>query len=40
LGLGAFGKTLTILYGFELPDEEDEAEDESLINSWTPHFHR
>lgn len=40
MGLGSFGKTLTILYGFELPDEEDEAEEESMVDSWTPHFRR
>ena len=40
MGLGSFGKTLTVLYGFEVPDEDDEAEEESLVASWTPHFRR
>lgn len=38
VGLETFGKTLTILYGFEVPDEEDEAEEESMVDSWVPHF--
>lgn len=38
-GLGKSGKTLTLLYGIELPDEDDINEDD-LIESWTPRFHR
>lgn len=40
IGLGAYGKTLTVLYGFELPEPEDEAEEEAMIESWTPRLHR
>lgn len=39
-GLGSYGKTLTMLYGFELPEPEDEEEEEALIESWTPRFRR
>lgn len=43
LGLGAYGKVLTILtstrIGQELePDEEDEQQE--LVESWTPRFKR
>ena len=39
VGLGSYGKTLTVLTGIELPEEtEDEGED--LEESWTPRFHR
>jgi IrrE N-terminal-like domain len=40
IGLGKYGKTLTILHNIEIPDEEDEDEEESLIESWNPKFHR
>lgn len=40
VGLGPYGKTLTVLYGFQAPDEEEEAEDEALVESWTPRFRR
>jgi IrrE N-terminal-like domain len=40
IGLGGYGKTLTILHGIELPDDEDEDYDDSLIESWTPRFRR
>lgn len=40
VGLGSYGKTLTVLYDIELPDEEEEDEEESLNESWTPRFHR
>ncbi len=39
IGLGSYGKTLTVLTGIELP-EESEDEDEDLEESWTPRFHR
>lgn len=39
IGLGSYGKTLTVLYDIAIPDPEDEDE-ESLIESWTPRFHR
>lgn len=38
VGLGSYGKTLTVLYDIELPDEEEEDEEDSLIESWTPRF--
>ena len=39
IGLGNYGKTLTVLYGIDLPDE-DEASDDDLIESYTPSFRR
>lgn len=40
IGLGRYGKTLTVLYDMAIPDAEDEADEESLIESWTPRFRR
>jgi hypothetical protein len=40
IGLGSYGKTLTVLYDIDVPDAEDEEDEESLIESWTPHFRR
>lgn len=42
VGLGSYGKTLTVLHGIELPeDAEDIDEDEEKIaESWTPRFRR
>lgn len=44
IGLGSYGKTLTVLTCPSLVDEtyqEDEGdEEENLIESWTPRFHR
>lgn len=46
VGLGTYGKTLTILTGMQPPDEleddddENDEEDEGLIESWTPRFRR
>ena len=39
IGLGSYGKTLTVLSGIELLDEL-ENEDDDLEESWTPRFHR
>lgn len=39
VGLGSYGKTLTILHTIEIPDEEEEQDDESL-ESWTLRFRR
>jgi IrrE N-terminal-like domain len=44
-GLGSYAKTLTVLTGMQSPDElesddEENEEDEDLIDSWTPRFHR
>lgn len=38
VGLGSYGKTLTVLFAEDWPDEEDE-EDEAL-GAWEPTFHR
>ena len=40
IGLGSYEKTLTVLYGIEFPDEEEEEEDQDLEESWTPRFRR
>ncbi len=40
IGLGKYGKTLTVLYDMNIPDPEDEQDEESLIESWTPRFRR
>lgn len=39
VGLGSYGKTLTVLTGME-PPEEAEHEDDDLEGSWTPRFRR
>ena len=40
IGLGRYGKTLTVLSSESIgqEDEEDEEDEESLIESWTPRF--
>lgn len=38
VGLGRYGKTLTVLHSIELPDEEDDEDEKRLIDSWTPKF--
>ena len=40
LGLGRYGKTLTVLHSIKLPDAEDEEDEAALIESWTPRFKR
>lgn len=40
IGLGAYGKTLTILSGCAPLDDEDEEDEDSLEESWTPKFRR
>lgn len=40
VGLGRYGKTLTVLYDINLPDADEEEDEESLIESWTPRFKR
>ncbi len=40
IGLGSYGKTLTVLYDIAVPDAEDEEDEESLMESWTPRFRR
>lgn len=38
IGLGSYGKTLTVLSTSNLPTEEELEEEENLIESWTPRF--
>jgi hypothetical protein len=38
IGLGSYGKTLTVLYEIALPDQEEREEEESMRDSWTPRF--
>lgn len=40
IGLGSYGKTLTVLSTSDLPTEEDLDEEEALMESWTPRFRR
>jgi len=40
IGLGAYGKTLTILTAPDLPDSEEIEEEEDLAESWKPRFRR
>jgi hypothetical protein len=40
VGLGSYGKTLTVLYGIDVPDAEDREDEDALIESWTPRFRR
>ena len=41
IGLGSYGKTLTVLTGMEPPDEvEDEDDDDELEEAWIPRFRR
>ncbi len=40
VGLGSYEKTLTVLYDIAVPDTEDEENEKSLIESWTPRFKR
>lgn len=40
VGLGRYGKTLTVLYDISLFEPEEEEEEKNLIESWTPRFKR
>jgi hypothetical protein len=40
IGLGNYGRTLTVLHSIELPDPEEEDEEKALVESWTPRFRR
>ncbi|MCG7988403.1 MAG: ImmA/IrrE family metallo-endopeptidase [Candidatus Thiodiazotropha weberae] len=40
IGLGEYGKTLTVLTGADLPDVEEIEEEHELEESWTPRFRR
>lgn len=38
IGLGSYGKTLTVLTASDIPDPEVIEEEDQLIDSWTPRF--
>ena len=38
VGLGSYGKSLTVLSLEELPDPEEIEEEEAMRESWTPRF--
>lgn len=40
VGLGRYGKTLTVLYDIDIPEPDEEADEESLFELWTPRFKR
>lgn len=40
VGLGSYGKTLTVLTAPDLPDPEEIEEEDELTDSWTPKFRR
>lgn len=40
IGLGGYGKTLTVLSIDEFPDQEEIDEEDDLVESWTPRFKR
>ena len=40
IGLGRYGKTLTVLYDIDLPSEDEEEDEAALVESWTPRFRR
>ena len=40
IGLGSYGKTLTILYNIDVPEPEDEEDEAAMIESWIPRFRR
>ena len=40
IGLGGYGKTLTVLHGIELPEDTEDDGDENILESWTPRHRR
>ena len=40
VGLGSYGRTLTIISLEDAPDEEELEEEDDLVESWTPRFRR
>ena len=40
VGLGKYGKTLTVLTAIDLPEPEEIEEEQALIESWQPRFRR
>ncbi len=40
VGLGNYGKTLTVLTATDLPDPQESDDEQEMIDSWTPKFRR
>lgn len=40
IGLGSYGRTLTVLYDINVSEPEEEEDEAALIESWTPRFRR
>jgi Zn-dependent peptidase ImmA (M78 family) len=40
VGLGVYGRSLTVLHSIELPDPDEDNEEDALVESWTPRFRR
>lgn len=40
VGLGSYGRTLTVLYDIKVAEPEEEEDEAALIESWTPRFRR
>jgi hypothetical protein len=40
VGLGSYGRTLTVLYDIAISDDDEEEDERNLIESWTPRFRR
>lgn len=40
VGLGRYGKTLTVLYDIDLLEPEEEDDEAAMVESWTPRFKR
>ena len=40
VGLGKYNKTLTVLYDIDIPEADEEEDEQSPIESWTPRFKR
>lgn len=40
IGLGSYGRTLTVLHGIDVLEPEEEEDEAALIESWTPRFRR
>lgn len=40
IGLGSYGRTLTVLYDINVPEPEEEEDEATLVESWTPRFRR
>ncbi|MCZ6656161.1 MAG: hypothetical protein O7C67_02600 [Gammaproteobacteria bacterium] len=40
IGLGSYGRSLSVLTIDNLPDDEEIDEEDELLESWTPRFRR